>query len=58
MTMGDGPDTPSSAPWCNCGRDKTYPESAEELGDNGEWVDVGKRKMWEKWVVGRCAEHT
>ena len=51
------PDTPSSAPWCNCGRG-SYPETADELGDNGQWVAVTQRKMWEKWVVGRCAEHT
>jgi hypothetical protein len=50
-----GPDTPSSVPWCNCGRGA--PESADDLGDNGKHVDYAKRKMWEQWVVGRCMEH-
>ncbi|KAI9862295.1 MAG: hypothetical protein M1813_004771 [Trichoglossum hirsutum] len=53
--LGMGPDTPSSVPWCNCGRGA--PESADELGDNGKHVDYAKRKMWEQWVVGRCIEH-
>ncbi|KAI9845311.1 MAG: hypothetical protein M1837_004933 [Sclerophora amabilis] len=51
------PDTPSSLPWCNCGQG-SYPETAEELGDNGQIVDYVQRKLWEKWVVGRCPEHS
>ncbi|KAI9825910.1 MAG: hypothetical protein M1832_000851 [Thelocarpon impressellum] len=54
------PDTPSSAPWCSCGgaRGGQNAATADELGDNGQWVGVPQRKMWEKWVVGRCAEHS
>ncbi|KAI9807930.1 MAG: hypothetical protein M1825_005236 [Sarcosagium campestre] len=51
------PDTPSSVPWCNCGRG-SYPQSADELGDNGRQVDYLQRKTWERWVVGRCPEHS
>ncbi|KZF26187.1 F-box domain-containing protein [Xylona heveae TC161] len=51
------PDTPSSVPWCNCGR-RPYPDSADDLGDNGITVDYLQRKLWEKWVVGRCPEHS
>ncbi|KAI9831146.1 MAG: hypothetical protein M1819_005234 [Sarea resinae] len=51
------PDTPSSVPWCNCGQGM-YPGSADELGDNGFNVDYLQRKLWEKWVIGRCPEHS
>ncbi|KAI9762791.1 MAG: hypothetical protein M4579_000143 [Chaenotheca gracillima] len=51
------PDTPSSLPWCSCGRG-SYPETSDELGDNGQMVDYVQRKLWEKWVVGRCPEHS
>lgn len=56
------PDTPNSVPWCNCttGRDgrRMYPDSAEDLGDNGVFVPNQLRKQWEKWVVRRCPEHS
>ena len=51
------PDTPSSVPWCNC-NGQSYPESAEDLGDNGISVTNMQRKAWEKWVVRRCPEHS
>lgn len=51
------PDTPSSVPWCNCGRNP-YPDSAENLGDDGGFVSNVQRKLWEKWVVRRCPEHS
>ena len=51
------PDTPSSVPWCNC-NGQSYPESAEDLGDNGISVSNVQRKAWEKWVVRRCPEHS
>ncbi|KAJ9627072.1 hypothetical protein H2203_003533 [Taxawa tesnikishii (nom. ined.)] len=50
------PDTPSSVPWCNC-NGNNYPNSVEDLGDDGIFVDNTKRKMWEKWVMRRCPEH-
>lgn len=51
------PDTPSSVPWCNCGRN-SFLESPEALGDNGLFVSNAQRKIWEKWVVRRCPEHS
>ncbi|KAL0255124.1 hypothetical protein SLS55_009653 [Diplodia seriata] len=51
------PDTPSSVPWCNCGRN-SFLESPEALGDNGFFVSNAQRKIWEKWVVRRCPEHS
>ena len=51
------PDTPSSVPWCNCSG-QSYPESPEDLGDNGISVTNVQRKAWEKWVVRRCPEHS
>jgi len=51
------PDTPTSIPWCNCGENRTDPQTAEELGDNGVYVSNTTRKLWEKWVVGRCPQH-
>ncbi|KAK7519025.1 hypothetical protein IWZ03DRAFT_162386 [Phyllosticta citriasiana] len=51
------PDTPSSVPWCNCGRN-AFPESPEALNDNGMFVSNPQRKIWEKWVVRRCPEHS
>ena len=52
------PDTPSSVPWCNCNGRSPYPQNPEELGDNGEFVTNIQRKLWEKWVVNRCPEHS
>lgn len=51
------PDTPISLPFCTCSR-SSYPASADDLGDNGLYVNYMQRKLWEKWVVGRCPEHT
>lgn len=53
----DSPDTPASAPWCNCDG-RGHDESAEDLGDDGYTVSNAKRKAWEKWVVRRCPEHS
>ena len=50
------PDTPTSMPFCTCSR-SAYPPNADDLGDNGRFVTYQQRKMWEKWVCGRCAEH-
>ena len=52
----NSPDTPHSAPWCNCNR-RAYPVSVDDLGDDGLSVDTKQWKMWEKWVLGRCPEH-
>ena len=51
------PDTPASLPFCTCSR-SSFPASADDLGDNGRFVVYHQRKMWEKWVVGRCPEHS
>ena len=51
------PDTPASLPICTCSRN-SFPASADELGDNGQCVIYQQRKLWEKWVVGRCPEHS
>ena len=50
------PDTPTSMPFCTCSR-STWPANPDDLGDNGRIVTYQQRKMWEKWVCGRCAEH-
>lgn len=50
------PDTPVSLPFCTCSR-SSFPASADDLGDNGEYVNYMQRKLWEKWVIGRCPEH-
>ena len=52
------PDTPpSSLPYCTCSH-SSYPASADDLGDNGRSVLYQQRKFWEKWVIGRCPEHS
>lgn len=51
------PDTPASLPFCTCSR-SSYPAAADDLGDNGVFVNYQQRKMWERWVVGRCPEHS
>ena len=51
------PDTPVSLPFCTCSR-SSYPATADDLVDNGRCVMYQQRKMWEKWVVGRCPEHS
>ncbi|KAK4995178.1 hypothetical protein LTR66_004960 [Elasticomyces elasticus] len=53
----NSPDTPASAPWCNC-NGQSYPESTDDLGDDGVFVSNAQRKLWEKWVVRRCPEHS
>ena len=53
----NSPDTPSSVPWCNCSG-RNYPESVEDLGDDGVFVENAKRKLWEQWVMRRCPEHS
>ncbi|MCJ1471773.1 hypothetical protein MMC13_000414 [Lambiella insularis] len=50
------PDTPASLPFCTCSR-SSFPATADNLGDNGQFVVYQQRKLWEKWVVGRCPEH-
>jgi hypothetical protein len=51
------PDTPASVPWCNCNGRTSHAEDADALGDDGVAVTNSQRKFWEKWVVGKCAEH-
>ena len=51
------PDTPASLPFCTCSR-SSYPATADDLGDNGKMVIYQQRKLWEKWVIGRCPEHS
>ena len=51
------PDTPASLPFCTCSR-SSYPATADDLGDNGRIVLYQQRKLWEKWVIGRCPEHS
>ena len=50
------PDTPASLPFCTCSR-SSFPATADDLGDNGRFVHYQQRKLWEKWVIGRCPEH-
>lgn len=56
-TLALSPETPPSLPFCTCERNG-YPTTADELGDNGSFVVYQQRKLWEKWVVGRCPEHS
>ena len=51
------PDTPASVPFCTCSRN-SYSATADDLGDNGRFVVHQQRKLWEKWVIGRCPEHS
>ena len=51
------PDTPASLPYCTCSRN-SYPGSVNDLGDNGKFVVYQQRKLWERWVIGRCPEHS
>jgi hypothetical protein len=51
------PDTPASLPFCTCSR-SSFPATADDLGDNGHFVSYQQRKLWEKWVIGRCPEHS
>ena len=51
------PNTTASLPFCTCSR-SSDPASADDLGDNGLFVLYQQRKMWEKWVIGRCPEHS
>ena len=52
------PDTPASVPWCNCPGRAGHSDDADTLGDDGQVVTYHQRKFWEKWVVGKCAEHS
>lgn len=51
------PNTTASLPFCTCSH-SSDPASADDLGDNGLFVIYQQRKLWEKWVVGRCPEHS
>lgn len=51
------PNTTASLPFCTCSR-SSNPASADDLGDNGMFVYHHQRKLWEKWVIGRCPEHS
>ncbi|KAL8826066.1 MAG: hypothetical protein Q9170_007550 [Blastenia crenularia] len=51
------PNTTASLPFCTCSR-SSDPASADDLGDNGISVLYQQRKMWERWVIGRCQEHS
>lgn len=51
------PNTTASLPFCTCSR-SSDPAGADDLGDNGSFVIYQQRKMWEKWVIGRCPEHS
>ncbi|KAL8967247.1 MAG: hypothetical protein Q9197_005533 [Variospora fuerteventurae] len=50
------PNTTASLPFCTCSR-SSDPAGTDDLGDNGLFVLYHQRKMWEKWVIGRCPEH-
>lgn len=52
----NSPDTPASAPWCNCGG-PGYLDLADDLADDDIRIDNAKRKRWERWVLKRCPEH-
>ncbi|KAF2273735.1 uncharacterized protein EI97DRAFT_444783 [Westerdykella ornata] len=52
------PDTPASVPWCHCKSRAAHQYDADALGDDGIAVTYTQRKFWEKWVVGKCAEHS
>ena len=52
------PDTPTSQTWCSCEHNKNERESVEERLDNGIVVPNSTRKLWEKWVIWRCPEHS
>ena len=53
----DSPRTPASAPWCNC-NERSFPDTMEDIGDDGHSISNTKRKAWEKWVLRRCPEHS
>lgn len=50
------PDTPTSLPFCTCSGNTCSSDSLD-IGDNGQSVLYYQRKLWEKWVIGRCPEH-
>ncbi|CAK4031609.1 Hypothetical predicted protein [Lecanosticta acicola] len=52
----NSPDTPASAPWCNCGG-PGYLDLSDDLADDDVRIDNAKRKRWERWVLKRCPEH-
>ncbi|KAL9026440.1 MAG: hypothetical protein Q9196_004895 [Gyalolechia fulgens] len=51
------PNTTASLPFCTCSR-SSDPAGTDDLGDNGLFVMYQQRKLWEKWVIGRCPEHS
>ncbi|KAI9712904.1 MAG: hypothetical protein M1812_006773 [Candelaria pacifica] len=51
------PDLEVPMPLCNCGQ-SPYPESPDDWGDYGITVGYRERKIWERWVVGRCPQHS
>lgn len=50
------PNTPSSVLFCSCS-DHLLDLEYGEYGDNGQTVPHMTRKVWEKWVIGRCLIH-
>jgi hypothetical protein len=52
-------DTPSTFLWCNCSTQSIQIdlENAGPYSDNGVEVSNRTRKVWEKWVIGRCPVH-
>ena len=52
-------DTPSTILWCNCSNQSIQLdlEHAGPYSDNGVQVLNRTRKVWEKWVIGRCPLH-
>jgi hypothetical protein len=53
------PDTPTTLLWCNCSHQSLQLdlENAGPYSDNGVEVPNRTRKVWEKWVIGRCPVH-
>lgn len=52
-------DTPSTVLWCSCNHNSIQLdlEDAGPYSDNGVDVPNRTRKVWEKWVIGRCPVH-
>ena len=50
------PESPTRAPWSN-NHERSFPDSAEDLGDDGYSVSYLQRKTWEKWVIGCYPEY-
>lgn len=54
----DSPDTPASAPWCDCDRRMSSLSTLADLGDDAYSVSNTKRKAWEQWAIRQCPEHS